>query len=96
MTTLIGLLDELNFDDLPSEETIEKIQHSDKIRGPLQRHFGYASNYSLTRQKEEDGGHVCPRVLGDGVPVKWQDRFRIMTEIADIIYNQEGRRSNQG
>jgi hypothetical protein len=89
---LRALLDELRFSDLSegNEDRDRKEAITDKIRGPVQSHFGYGSNYSLTRQKEEDGGYVCPRVLGGEVPTDWKDRFRIMTEIADHLYNQEG------
>lgn len=40
------LLDQLRIPELRHDEgNVEK----DKIRGPTQRHFGYGSNYSLTR-----------------------------------------------
>lgn len=95
---LRALLDELRFSDLSegNEDRDRKEAITDKIRGPVQSHFGYGSNYSLTRQKEEDGGYVCPRVLGGEVPTDWKDRFRIMTEIADHLYNQEGGESIRG
>jgi len=93
---LTCLLDELKLDELAEEEITKTSKHVDKIRGPVQRHFGFASNYSLTRLPENEGGHVYPRVLGDGVPPKWSERFRTMTLIADHIYNEEGGKAIKG
>jgi hypothetical protein len=36
----------------------------DEIRGARQQHYGYSSNYSLSRRPKEQGGLVSPRIVG--------------------------------
>ena len=95
-TKLTNLLHELEFEDLVKEEKTDKAKNCDKIRGPVQRHFGFGSNYSLTRLPEDEGGYVYPRVLGGEVTEAWSNRFNTMTKIADHIYNQEGGEAIKG
>lgn len=54
-----------------------------KQRGAQQRHFGYSSNYSLKRLPTDQGGRVCPRLIGGGVTSEMADVFQAMTELGD-------------
>ena len=93
MAVLRTVLDKLNFPQIISDikdnppQKGQKAHSPDRIRGAQQSHFGYGSNYSLTRMDESHGGYVCPRLLQGTNCVDWSNRFSVMTRLGDIMYH---------
>jgi hypothetical protein len=53
------LLDELRICDIWISDN-EPNNNTDKVRGPIQQHYGFSSNYSLSRLSKEKGGMCVP------------------------------------
>ena len=63
--------------------------NQDEIRGARQQHYGYSSNYSLSRLPKDQGGLVCPRIVGGSVSPDCVPTFVGMTKLADAVYSHD-------
>ena len=61
----------------------------DELRGARQQHFGYSSNYSLSRLPKEQGGLVSPRIIGGSVTADCIPTFVQMTKLGDAVYSHD-------